>query len=59
MAHAITAGVLLADTAADGTETTWRVQGVSPHPRDLDRVLIWGENGTGRVLDAHKSDWLR
>ena len=23
------------------------------------RVLIWGENRTGRVCDAHISDWVR
>jgi hypothetical protein len=59
MAHGIGAGALLLETDEHGTETTRRVQSVSPHPRHLDRLLIWGENGTGRVLDAHLSDWLR
>jgi hypothetical protein len=59
MAHGIAAGALLLDTDDHGHETTWRVQSVSPHPYHRDRLLLSGENGTGRVLDAHLSDWVR
>jgi hypothetical protein len=59
MAHGITAGALLLETDDHGNETTLRVQSVSRHPRHLDSLLIWGENGTGRVLEVHLSDWLR
>lgn len=59
MAHGITPGAQLLDTDEHGTETTWRVHSVSRHPHHLDRVLLWAEDGTGRVVDAHISDWVR
>jgi hypothetical protein len=59
MAHGIAASDLLLQSDGHGNETMWRVQSFSRHPRHLDRVLISGEIGTGRLLDAHFSDWVR
>lgn len=61
MAHGIAAGALLLHTDEHGRDTTWRVQHVSPHPRHLDRVLLSGviKGGTGQLLDANLSDWVR
>lgn len=59
MAHGIAADAVLLETDEHGNETTWRVQSISRHPQHLDRLLLWGESGTGRVLDVHLSDWVR
>jgi hypothetical protein len=59
MAHGITSGALLLDTDECGNESTWRVHCVTPHPYHRDRVLMWADDGTGRLLDAHISDWVR
>jgi hypothetical protein len=59
MAHGIAAGALLLESDEHGNETTWRVHSVTPHPYHRDRVLLWADDGTGRMLDAHISDWVR
>lgn len=59
MAHGIAAGALLLETDEHGNETTWRVHTVSLHSHHRDRVLLWADDGTGRVLDLHLSDWVR
>ncbi|ORW32258.1 hypothetical protein AWB91_12440 [Mycobacterium paraense] len=59
VAHGIIAGALLLETDEQGNETTRCVRSVSRHPYHLDRVLLWADDRTGQVLDAHISDWVR